>query len=149
MRNKVSVIFCIIGGILMVIASLVGSAVFYTLIADLIEDHFGGFGEILGIIVLICIYIALGGGVSVIIGSIITFKSLGPGKQIIGLGAGMGLIGFIIFIVTGIIAGTLTGTVLEIIIGLLLGPASYGIIGVFMTIFARRAMTKGKNKEEE
>jgi hypothetical protein len=26
---------------------------------------------------------------------------------------------------------------------------SYGIIGVFITIFARRAMTKGKKDEEE
>ena len=97
----------------------------------------------------ICIYIALGGGVSVIIGAIIATKTLGLGKWIIGLGAGMGLIGFIIFIVTGIYAGTLTGTVVEIVIGLLLGPASYGIIGVFLTIFARKGMKKDKKDKKE
>ncbi len=150
MRNKVSVTFCIIGGILMIIASIVGSAAVYAIIFGYIKERLGGdTGYYMGIVLQICIYIALGGGVSVIIGSLITFKSLSPGKQIIGLGAGLGLIGFIVFIVTGIIAGTLTGTVSEIIIGLLLGPASYGIIGVFMTIFARRAMTKGKEKDNK
>ena len=149
MRNKVSVALCIIGGILMIIASLVGNAMVYQIVVDYIVNQFPGYELILRIFLTICIFIALGGGISVIIGSFITFKSLAPGKWLIGLGAGMGLIGFIIFIVTGIIAGSITGTVLEIIIGLLLGPMSYGIIGVFITIFARRAMTKGKNKEEE
>ena len=66
-----------------------------------------------------------------------------------GLGAGMGLLGFIMWLVTGIIAGSITGTVLEIIIGLLTGPASYGLIGVFLTIWARRFLKKKKEKEEE
>ena len=149
MRNKVSVALCIIGGILMIIASIVGNALVYRIIADYLVSQFPGYETLLRILLIACIFIALGGGISVIIGSFITFKSLAPGKLLIGLGAGMGLIGFIIFIVTGIIAGSITGTVLEIIIGLLLGPMSYGIVGVFITIFARRAMTKGKKKEEE
>ena len=148
MRNKVSVTLCIIGGILMIIASIVGSATTYQMIVDFLSSRFPDYETYLRLFLTICIIIALGGGISVIIGSIITFKSVGLGKWIIGLGAGMGLIGLIIFIVTGIIAGTITGTVAEIIIGLLLGPMSYGIIGVFMTIFARRAMGKGKKKED-
>jgi len=149
MRNKVSVTLCIIGGILMIIASIVGSATTYQMIVDFLSSRFPDYETYLRLFLTICIIIALGGGISVIIGSIITFKSVGLGKWIIGLGAGMGLIGLIIFIVSGIIAGSITGTVLQIIIGLLLGPMSYGIIGVFMTIFARRAMKKGKKKEDE
>lgn len=149
MRNKGSIVACLIGGILMLIASIVGTAVVYVIIVDFMSKRFPKYAVYLQIILAICIFIALGGGISVIIGAIISIKTLGIGKWIIGLGAGMGLIGFITFIVTGIIAGTLTGTIIEIIIGLLLGPASYGIIGVFITIFARRAMTKGKKKEEE
>ena len=149
MRNKISVLLCIIGGILMVIASIVGTATVFRIIVDFLVKRYPNYELFLTIFLGICIFIALGGGISVIIGSIITFKALKLGKLIIGLGAGLGLIGFIIFIVTGIISGTLTGTVLEIIIGLLLGPASYGIIGVFITIFARRAMKKGKKKEEK
>jgi hypothetical protein len=149
MRNKVSVAFCIIGGILMVIASVVGNAVAYRLIVDFASQNFPEYRTYLLIFLGICIFIALGGGISVIIGAILTFKMLKLGKWIVGLGAGMGLIGFISWLVTGIIAGSITGTVLQIIIGLLLGPASYGIIGVFLTIFARRAMGKGKKKEEK
>jgi len=149
MRNKISVLLCIIGGILMIIASIVGTATVFRIIVDFLVKRYPNYELFLTIFLGICIFIALGGGISVVVGSILTFKALKLGKLIIGLGAGMGLIGFIIFIVTGIIAGTITGTVLEIIIGLLLGPASYGIIGVFITIFARKAMKKGKTKEEK
>ncbi|MFX1393887.1 MAG: hypothetical protein ACFFAH_09965 [Promethearchaeota archaeon] len=149
MRNKVSVTLCIIGGILMIIASIVGNALVYQQIVDYTVNQFPEYETFLRIFLTICIYIALGGGISVILGAIITFSALKLGKWIIGLGAGMGLLGFIIFIVSGIYAGTITGTVLEIIIGLLLGPLSYGIIGVFITIFARRAMKKGKKEIEE
>ena len=149
MRNKGSIVACLIGGILMLIASIVGTATVYVIIVDFMSKQFPEYAGYIQVILAICIFIALGGGISVIIGAIITIKTLGVGKWIIGLGAGMGLIGFITFIVTGIIAGTLTGTIIEIIIGLLLGPASYGIIGVFITIFARRAMKKDKTKEEE
>jgi len=135
----------------MIIASVIGSALVYQLIVDYISGQLGEYENYVRIFLAICIYIALGGGISVIVGAIIATKTLGLGKWIIGLGAGMGLLGFIIFIVTGIYAGTLTGTVVEIIIGLLLGPASYGIIGVFLTIFARKGMKKDKKdkKEEE
>lgn len=149
MKNKGSIVACLIGGILMLIASIVGTAVVYVIIVDFMSKRFPKYAGYLQIILAIFIFIALGGGISVVIGAIMSIKTLGIGKWIIGLGAGMGLIGFITFIVTGIIAGTLTGTIVEIIIGLLLGPASYGIIGVFITIFARRAMTKDKKKEEE
>ena len=148
MRNKVSVTICIIGGILMIIASIVGNALVYRIIIDFLVARYPSYESILRIFLSVCIFIALGGGISVIVGSIITFKALKPGKLVIGLGAGMGLIGLISFIVTGIIAGSLTGTILEIIIGLLTGPMSYGIIGVFSTIFARRAMGKGKKENE-
>ena len=133
----------------MIIASIVGTATVFRIIVDFLVKRYPNYELFLTIFLGSCIFIALGGGISVVVGSIITFKALKLGKLIIGLGAGMGLIGFIIFIVTGIISGSLTGTVLEIIIGLLLGPASYGIIGVFITIFARKAMKKGKTKEEK
>ena len=146
MRNIGAVIFCIIGGILMIIASILGSAAIYELIVEFLSNQFPDYETFLRIFLGVCIIIAAGGGISVIIGAIVTFKSLAPGKFVIGIGAGMGLIGLIIFIVSGIIAGTIAGTVSEIIIGLLLGPASYGLIGVFMTIFARRSMKKDKEK---
>jgi len=143
------IIACIIGGVLMLIASLVGSAIGYVFITNELAKRFPAYESYLTIFLGLCIFIAGAGGISVIVGSIIAFKIRPIGKWIIGLGAGMGLIAFIIWIVTGVIAGTLTGTILEIAIGLLLGPASYGIIGVFITIFARKRIKKKKEDETE
>ena len=127
------IIACIIGGILMLIASIVGSVANYAFIVDEISKRFPEYENFLRIFLGICIFIAGAGGISVIVGAIIAFK-VRP---------------FIIWIVTGIMAGTLTGTLLEIIIGLLLGPASYGIIGVFITVFARKRIKKKKEDEAE
>jgi hypothetical protein len=149
MNNKGSITACIIGGILMFVASIVGSALAYRLIVDEATKNFPEYAVQLEIFLTICIFIAMGGGISVIVGSIIAFKVVPIGKWIIGLGAGMGLIGFLSWLITGIYTGSITGTVLEILIGLLLGPASYGIIGVFLTIWARRFMKKKKDKEKE
>ena len=143
------IITCIIGGALMLLASIVGTAASYLIIGDIVAKLLPEYEAYLITFLGICVFIAGFGGLSVIVGAIIAFKVRPMGKWIIGLGAGMGLIGFISWIVTGIIAGTLTGTVIEILIGLLLGPASYGIIGVFITIFGRKKIKKKKEDEAE
>ena len=143
------IITCIIGGALMLLASIVGTAASYLIIGDIVAKQLPEYRDLIITFLGICVFIAGFGGASVIVGAIIAFKVRPMGKWIIGLGAGMGLIGFISWIVTGIIAGTLTGTVIEILIGLLLGPASYGIIGVFVTIFGRKRIKKKKEDEAE
>ncbi len=141
------IIACIIGGALMLLASIVGTAASYLIIGNIVAKQLPEYEAYLITFLGICVFITGFGGLSVIVGAIIAFKVRPMGKLIISLGAGMGLIGFIIWIVTGIIAGTLTGTVIEIVIGLLLGPASYGIIGVFVTIFGRKKIKKTKEDE--
>ncbi len=143
------IITCIIGGALMLLASIVGTAASYLIIGDIVAKQLPEYRDLIITFLGICVFIAGFGGASVIVGAIIAFKVRPMGKWIIGLGAGMGLIGFISWIVTGIIAGSLTGTVIEILIGLLLGPASYGIIGVFITIFGRKKIKKKKEDEAE
>ena len=77
------------------------------------------------------------GGVAVIIGVILVVKDkIGLGKFIIGLGAGMGLIGLIIFIIMSVWVGALASIIYGIING------SYGLLGVILTIFARRNFKK-------
>ena len=143
------IITCIIGGALMLLASIVGTAASYLIIGDIVAKQLPEYRDLIITFLGICVFIAGFGGLSVIVGAIIAFKVRPMGKWIIGLGAGMGLIGFISWIVTGVIAGTLTGTVIEILIGLLLGPASYGIIGVFISIFGRKRIKKKKEDEAE
>lgn len=149
MGKSGGIIACIIGGVLMLVASLIGTATSYIIIVGIVAKQLPEYESYLITFLGICVFIAGFGGLSVIVGAIIAFKVRPMGKWIIGLGAGMGLIGFISWIVTGIIAGTLTGTVIEILIGLLLGPASYGIIGVFISIFGRKRIKKKKEEAAE
>ena len=128
---------CILGGILMIIASIVGSVAFFALVFGIASDLLGSEAAfVLSIILTIFAIIAGLGGVAVIIGVILVIKDkIGLGKFIIGLGAGLGLIGLVIFVITSFMAGPLA-----IIYALING--SYGFLGVLLTIFARRKFKK-------
>ena len=116
MQNKGSIIACIVGGVLIFIASVVGTAMAYLIIVAEATKRFPEYKTELELFLTICIFIAMGGGISVIIGSIIALKVIPIGKWIIGLGAGMGLIGFLSWLITGIYTGTITGNVMVLFI---------------------------------
>jgi len=138
MEDKKWIVICIIGGLLMFISSVVGSVSFFALVFSEASKHLGAEAAlVLSIILLIFSIVAMGGGISVIIGAILVSREkIGLGKFIIGLGAGMGLIGLIIFLITSILAGT----VLAVTSGLING--SYGFLGVVLTIIARLKLKK-------
>lgn len=142
MENKKWILLCILGGVLMLIGSIVGNVTFFALIFSVAEEQLGAeSAAAFSLILTIFSYIAMGGGISVIIGSLIVMMNkYGIGKFIIGLGAGMGLIGLIIFLITSIIGGSLIGDVMSIINGVING--SYGFAGVLLTIFSRRKLKK-------
>lgn len=137
MAEKKWVWLCILGGILMILSSVFGSVSFFALIFGIASDLLGSeVAFVLSIVLIIFAFIAGLGGVAVILGVILVVRDkIGLGKFIIGLGAGMGLIGFIIFIITSIVAGPLA-----IIYAFING--SYGLLGVILTIFARRKFKK-------
>ena len=138
MEDKKWIVLCIIGGLLMLISSVVGSVSFYALVFAEASKRLGPETTlILSIILMIFTIVALGGGISVIIGAILVSREkIGLGKFIIGLGAGMGLIGLIILLITSLLAGT----VLAVTSGLING--SYGFLGVVLTIIARLKLKK-------
>ncbi|MFW9867176.1 MAG: hypothetical protein ACFFBI_05245, partial [Promethearchaeota archaeon] len=141
------IIVCIIGGILMILGSTVGNVAFFETIYGLLSVHLTSYPILLkafNVAMLVLGYIAAGGGISVIVGALLVAIGANRfGKIIIGIGAGMGLISFIIFLVVGIVGGTivsdLEGIVLEVVNG------GYGFLGVLLTIVAR---TNLKRKEE-
>ena len=137
MVEKKWVSLCILGGILMILSSIIGSVSFFALVFGIASDLLGSEAAyILSTVLIIFAFIAGLGGIAVILGVILVVRDkIGLGKFIIGLGAGMGLIGFIIFIITSIMAGPLA-----IIYALING--SYGLLGVIFTIFARRKFKK-------
>ena len=136
MENKKWVLLCIIGGILMFLSSVVGNVSFFATIFDVIATFAPQTAQVLSIILWIFAFIAMGGGISVIIGALLVGKgNTGTGKFIIGLGAGMGLIGLIIFLLTTLMGGTAVADFTAIYIQIANG--SYGFLGVLLTIYAR------------
>jgi len=133
----------------MFISSIVGSASFFALVFDLVSGYLGpAAAATFSIVLQIFTYIAMGGGISVIIGAlIVALGSYGIGKFIIGLGAGMGLIGLIIYLITSFIAGSMIADVIGLLLQILNG--SYGFLGVILTIIARRKLKKNKSEKKE
>jgi hypothetical protein len=105
MRNKVPVILCIIGGALMLYAGVVGSVGFWAELLAYAETIVPGSGEIVAWILVILWNIASLGGTAVIIGGyLITTDRVGTGKFVIGIAAGLGLIGLIVSVFTSYMA---------------------------------------------
>jgi hypothetical protein len=142
MENKKWILLCIIGGILMIISSVVGSVTFFETLFSYIEDDVGeDVAKIVSLVIQILAYIAMAGGISVIVGAlIVAMDHYRLGKFIIGIGAGMGLISLIIFVISGIIEGSILEELEGIVLGIING--SYGFLGILLTIIARMKMKK-------
>ena len=142
MENKKWIILCIIGGILMIISSVLGSITFFETLFSLIEADVGeDVAKIISLVIQILGYVAMGGGISVIIGAlIVAMDHYRLGKFLISLGAGMGLISLIIAFITGIFGGSIVEDVEGIVSEIAHG--SYGFLGILLTIIARIKLKK-------
>jgi len=142
MKNFGWILLCIIGGILMIVGSVVGSITFFETLFDLIEADVGeNVAKIVSLVIQILGYIAIAGGISVIVGSlIVAMDHYRLGKFIIGIGAGMGLISLLIFLITGIVEGSILEELDQIVTETIHG--SYGFLGVILTIIARMKLKK-------
>ena len=65
---------CILGGTLMFIASLVGSTVIYAILFGYLTKIFPEYKAFLIIFLIILIFIMMGGGIAVIIGTLLVAK---------------------------------------------------------------------------
>jgi len=142
MENKKWILLCIIGGILMIISSVVGSIAFFETLFALIKADVGeDVAKIVALVIQILGYVAMGGGISVIIGAlIVAMDHYRLGKFLISLGAGMGLISLVIFFISGIFEGSIVEEVEGIVSGIVHG--SYGFLGILLTIIARIKLKK-------
>lgn len=142
MKNFGWILLCIIGGILMIIGSVIGSITFFETLFDLIEADVGeDVAKIVSLVIQILGYIAMAGGISVIVGSlIVAMDHYRLGKFIIGIGAGMGLISLLIFLITGLVEGSILEELDQIVTETIHG--SYGFLGVILTIIARMKLKK-------
>ena len=123
----------------MIYANVSGSVGIWTYLIALATSWAPALAEILSYILFILTNIATLGGVAVIIGAaLLTTNRVGTGKFIIGIAAGMGIIGFIILVYNMYLALGLSAF-LELY-NLL--SSSMGLLGVVLTIMGRALAKK-------
>ena len=94
-RNKTAGILCIVGGALLVVAGTTGMKSLLEQILSYIQPAVDA-SPILATIFRVLIFIAALGGIYVIIGGLLIFHVPRIGKLLVMLGAGLGLVGFMI-----------------------------------------------------
>ncbi len=105
-RNRTAGILAVVGGLFILIGGGTGMARFLSELSEIVQDLLGGKNETVETIFWILIIIAALGGISVILGGILLYKEhITTGKILIALGAGIGIIGLILGIITAFAKG--------------------------------------------
>lgn len=161
MLNKLGITFLIIGGILMIISSTIGSIgiyeVLYGLIDTQIPSNLAWTKPILEILITIMRWIADTGGGAVIVGALlIALKQFRFGKWIVGIGLTFGTLALIIWLISQIVNWTniITDPQILLYLDTLEGFFTYNtglqFGGVTIAIIGRNFIKKPeKDKEEE
>lgn len=130
-RNRTAGIVAIIGGLLILIGGGAGMARFLSELSEIVQDLMGGKNETIEMIFWILIFIAALGGIAVIIGgALFYYNHVISGKILVALGAGIGIIGLIL----GIITATIKGDELQFFSWL---ATSFMGVGIVLSLIAR------------
>ena len=141
--RKTAATLAYVGGILLLIAGTTGSTgIIGTIMEYLIEKVGGATADLLSLILQALNIIAGLGGISVIAGATLVLKNrIRTGRIIIGLGAGTGLIGFIIILASAFLHGWVYA--INFITAIV---QSIGWIGIILSI-AATTLTKQQRKK--
>ena len=131
--RTIAAMFAYVGGALLLIAGAAGSTGIIGTILDYLIQNLGGVtANLLSLILQVPTFIADLGGISVIIGaSFIINQRPRIGKFIIRIGAGMGLIGFLIILTSAFLHGWINAINFITTIS-----QSLGWIGIILSIIA-------------
>jgi hypothetical protein len=157
MRNKTGLSLLIIGGIMMIISSAVGSIGIYEFLYDLISTEVHpNLIPILNVVLLVIKVIADWGGMAIIIGAIIIIlKQRRFGKWIIGVGLTFGSLALIVWLISKIVDVTeiITDPQILIYFDTLKGFFTYGtslqFTGVGIALIGRNFIRKPKKVKEQ
>ncbi|MGV9103104.1 MAG: hypothetical protein ACOC38_01940 [Promethearchaeia archaeon] len=136
MENRNSFILCLLGGLLLVITSATGSIGYFGMLEELHAiPELQNIIWIVDILLFVLTFIAGLGGSGVIIGGyLLTRARVRTGKFVIGIAAGLGLIGLLIEL-----GKTVYFSGLGILVDfLLLIAQSIGWIGIILSIIGRQ-----------
>jgi len=105
-RNKTAAILAIVGGVFILIAGGTGMVNFLIELSDIVQELLGGSNELVSTIFWILIFIAALGGIAVMIGGFLIYKNRTiAGKIFVTLGAGMGIIGLLLGLISAAVQG--------------------------------------------
>lgn len=157
MKHKIGITLMVIGGILMIFSSAIGSIGVYELLYDLISTEVPpNLIPLLRIMLKVLRFIADTGGGAVILGAIfIGLDFLRFGKWLVGIGLTFGSLALIIWIISTIvdITGIITDPEILSALDRLKGFFTYNtgmqFIGVTIAVIGRNAIKKPKKVKEE
>lgn len=157
MKNITWILLCFLGGILMVIGSATGSAVFYVYLANLASSYISpDFMPLVASILTVLEYISFFGGYSVIVGAIlILIKQIRLGKIIITVATGFGMLGLVFYAGTWIlgISGIAVSPAVQAILNQMYSLFTYnsGMVftGTALAVLGRYGIKKPKKREKE
>jgi hypothetical protein len=158
MKNKIGITLLIIGGILMIISSTIGSIGVYEFLRDYISGQIKieWIKQVLNVLVEILRWIADTGGIAVIVGAVlIGVKQFRFGKWLISIGLTFGSLALIIWLISQIVnfANIITDPAIVGYLARLQGFFTYNtglqFIGVVSAIVGRNFVNKPKKVEEE
>lgn len=131
-RNKLAGILAIVGGALLFLSGSVGMVDFLQSLQDIIKDLMGESNETLEMIFWVLIFIAMLGGIAVIIGGILIYKNHPIiGRILIILGTSIGLIGLVINLLSALYHGETENFLAWL-------TTSFAGIGIVLAIIATR-----------
>jgi len=128
----VSIVFAAVVGVLLLVSGVRGPIGTYELVRTQLPSVLGNsqFLQVVNFVALVFIAIALGGGLSVLVGAFLIYRDhVGTGKVFIGLGAGVGIPWLIMLAVTLVTSGEVATVVAQ--------HTSLGWAGVILAFAAR------------
>lgn len=150
MKNLIWILLCFLGGILMIIGSAIGSAVFYVYLADLVSSYISPeFMPLVSVILIVLEYIAFYGGYSVIVGAIlILINQIRLGKIIIMVATSFGMLGLVFYVgiwilgYSGIAVSPAVQAILDQMYSLFIYNTGFAFTGTILAVIGRYGIKK-------
>jgi hypothetical protein len=134
-KLRLAFMLALVGGILMLIAGMVGSIGIIGFAFQELQTYFPQYANLIAVVLAVLTVIASLGGIAVIIGGFLLLRArLTTGKLLIGLGAGVGIIGAIIGLASGLAQGW--GLYASFVAVFATGQI-LGWVAIFLSILAR------------
>ena len=138
--RRTAFLLALVGGVILLIAGVSGSVALYDMAAAEIILLYPQLTTIVSIVLPVLSFIASLGGIAVILGGILILGvRLTTGKLLIMLGAGAGIFGILLGLVSGLLAGL---TLVQSATAVFATYQLLGWIGIFLSILARMLAKK-------